>query len=387
MTQPHEVVLDARWLRTGIGRYIVTLLRQLKQQLPLVSLTCITMPEYIETIAPYCDRVIPLACGIYSLKEQFSLPTIRRGASVFCSPHYNIPVFRQGKMVVTVHDVTHLIFPAYGRRMSSRLYAGPMLHMACARASHIVTPSSYTRQTLIDRLHVDPEKISAIHCAVDEVFHVRDKKEAAEAVLQSHGIDEPYMLYVGSTAPHKNLAGLLEAYQHIRARHHDVPGLVLVLPDRQKSAQGNDRLRSLMNGQGIRCLHAVSDHSLAELYCAAQMTLLPSFEEGFGLPAVESMACGTPVLCSNAASIPEIAGDAAGYFSPHSIEEIGYAIEELLNSTAMQFRLTAAGLERAELYSVERAATGYASVVSSVIERQAWVGTAPRGERSWNNSR
>jgi glycosyltransferase involved in cell wall biosynthesis len=387
MTQPPEVVLDARWLRSGIGRYIITLLQQLKQQLPQVSLTCITMPEHIETIAPYCDRVIPLACDIYTLREQLALPAIRRGASVFCSPHYNVPLLRRGKIVATVHDITHLIFPAYGSRMSSRLYAEPMLRMACARVSHIVTPSNYTRQTLIDRLHADPEKISAIHCAVDEVFQLRDKKEAAERVEQAHGIDEPYMLYVGSTAPHKNLSGLLEAYERLRVRKRDTPALVLVLPERRSAAQADQRLGSLMNGPGIHRLHAVSDRSLADLYSAACMTLLPSFEEGFGLPAVESMACGTPVLCSNAASIPEIAGEAAGYFSPHSIEEMSCAIEELLNSTSMQLRLTALGLERAAMYSVERAATGYASVLSSVIAGQAWEGAAPRRERSWNNSR
>src|SRR5271168_816859 len=97
-----EVVIDARWLRTGIGRYILTLLQELKVRLPDTLLTCITMPGQAETIAPRCDRVVEMSCGIYSVMEQVRLPMIARGASVFCAPHYNVPVFRGGPLVVTI---------------------------------------------------------------------------------------------------------------------------------------------------------------------------------------------------------------------------------------------------------------------------------------------
>jgi hypothetical protein len=140
-----EVVIDARWLRTGIGRYILTLLQGLRQKLPDTLLTCITMPGQVETIAPHCDRVVEISCGIYSVMEQARLPIIARGASVFCAPHYNVPVFRRGRLVVTIHDLTHLLFPSYRSKVRARFYAEPLLRIGCAKASRIITPSHYTR--------------------------------------------------------------------------------------------------------------------------------------------------------------------------------------------------------------------------------------------------
>jgi len=369
MSYPHEVVLDARWLRTGIGRYILTLLHDLKQNLPDALLTCITMPAHVGVVAPLCDQVIEMDCGIYSVMEQARLPFVARGASVFCAPHYNIPVFRRGPLVVTIHDLTHVIFPAYRSRLSARLYAEPMLRLACSRAAHVVTPSQYTRQMLIDRLGADPDKISVVPCAVNEVFRLQDKTEAAIEVRQRHGISTPYILFVGSTAPHKNLITLLAAYQNLRARRRVSPALVLVLPAQTKPSAANAQLLPRMTMPGVHCLHAVPDDALASLYSAASMTVVPSFEEGFGLPAIESMACGTPVACSNVASLPEIAGDNALYFSPDSPEEIASAIERLLDSRELLQRLSTQGIKHASEYSTARAASSYASVLSSVIAR------------------
>lgn len=360
-----EAVIDARWLRTGIGRYILTLLQELKPQIPHARLTCVTLPEHVETIAPYCDRVIPLQSGIYSLKEQLCLPMMARGASVFCSPHYNVPVLRTGRMVVTIHDITHRLFPAYNRSTKSLLYAVPMLRIACTRASRIVVPSDYTRRMLMRHLNVDSAKIAVVPCAVDGVFRPQDRQEAAHAVQAAHGISQPYILSVTSAAPHKNLITLLNAYQCLHSRHHDMPALVLVLPKRPDATDPS--LSVLLNEPGVICLAGVPDASLATLYAGARMTILPSLEEGFGLPVVESMACGTPVVCSNAASLPEIAGDSAVYFAPGSVEEIASSVEQVLFSDALQQRLAAAGLARAAMYSVSRAASSYASVLSSFI--------------------
>jgi len=121
---------------------------------------------------------------------------------------------------------------------------------------------------------------------------------------------------------------------------------------------------------GVQCLHAVSDRSLVSLYSAALMTVMPSFEEGFGLPVIESVACGTPVACSRAASLREIAGENAVYFAPDSVEEMMSAIQQLLCSETLQRRLSAAGLKRAATYSAGRAASDYATMLYSVIGTQ-----------------
>jgi glycosyltransferase involved in cell wall biosynthesis len=363
----HEAVIDARWLRTGIGRYILTLLKELKHKLPDTLLTCITMPEHVAAIAPHCDRVIAMNCGIYSVIEQARLPLIARGASVFCAPHYNVPVLRAGSLVVTIHDLTHIIFAAYRSKLQARLYAEPMLRLACTRAAHVVTPSQYTRQMLIERLHADPQKISVIPCAVSDVFRPQVKSEAAWKVCEYHGISTPYILFVGSTAPHKNLITLLRAYRHLSAKLRDVPALVLVLPQKQPASSTDGDLLSRLATPGVRCLHTVEDDSLAALYCAALMTVVPSFEEGFGLPVIESMACGTPVACSRAASLSEIADNDAIYFAPDSVEEMSSVIERMLFSDELQRQLAVGGLKRATGYSAGRSAAAYASMLNSII--------------------
>jgi glycosyltransferase involved in cell wall biosynthesis len=362
-----EVVIDARWLRTGIGRYILTLLQELKPRIPAARLTCITLPEFTKTIAPYCDRVIPLECGIYTLEEQIRLPRIASDAAVFCSPHYNVPVLRTGRMVVTIHDITHRLFQSYRRDPRSMLYAAPMLRIACARASRIVVPSDYTRRMLVESLQADIGKLAVVPCAVDGVFRPQDPQEARSAAHADHGISQPFLLSVTSAAPHKNLTTLLRAYQYLRERHRDVPMLVLVLPKHPAPTSKNADLCRLLSMAGVRCLTSVTDVSLAALYAAACMTILPSFEEGFGLPVVESMACGTPVACSSAASLPEVAGDSAVYFSPSSMEEMAASIEKVLHSETLRQQLRTAGLKRAALYTTSRAASRYASVLTSVI--------------------
>ncbi len=358
MNWRREVVIDARWLRTGIGRYILTLVKELKPKLPDTLLTCITMPAHISTLAPYCDRVIEMNCGIYSLTEQLRLPLAARNASVFCAPHYNIPVFRTGPMVVTIHDLTHLLFAGYRRKMRTCLYAGAMLRIASARASRIVVPSHYTRDCLIEHLGADASKISIVPCAVGKAFRPQPKQEAAEAIRAQHGISASYLLFVGSTAPHKNLTRLLKAYRLLSSKYREFPDLVLVLPHEPPAP--------LLATPGVRCLHGVSDQTLASLYSAAVMTIVPSFEEGFGLPAIESMACGTPVACSRAASLPEIAGDVAVYFDPGSTEDLACAIDRLLSTETLRLHLAAQGVKHAAQYSANRAAATYASMLGSL---------------------
>lgn len=367
MSRPHEIVIDARWLRTGIGRYILTLLQDLKSKLPDTLLTCITMRAHIRSLAPYCDRMIEMNCGIYTLTEQLRLPLIARSASVFCAPHYNIPLLRTGPIVATIHDLTHLLFPAYRNTLRAGLYANPMLRIASARASRIIVPSHYTCDCLVERLGTDPGKISVVPCAVSETFRPQSKHQAAKAVRGRHGISAPYMLFVGSTAPHKNLSTLLKAWRLLRARHRDTPDLVLVLPKRPAASPANMELRSLLTTPGVHCLQSVSDESLASHYAAASLTVIPSFEEGFGLPVIESMACGTPVACSRAASLPETAGDSAAYFDPGSAEEMASVIDQVLDSTDLRRHLTARGLERAAAFSATRAAAAYAALLSSVV--------------------
>lgn len=362
------VVFDARWLRTGIGRYILTLLSELRNHLEGLSLHCIAQPEDAERLAPLCDRVIPFRAGIYSISEQLVLPRIARGAAVFCAPHYNLPVLRTAPSIVTIHDLTHLVYPAYGNTLRARLYAAPMLKIACTRAVRIVVPSEYTKRRLIERLGADPEKIVVIPAALDPAFHPIDKTQAAETVQELYGIAGPFLLSVTSAAPHKNLITLLNAHRKLRENRKGVPPLVLVLPDSATRISRHSTLFLLLQDPQIHCLYGVADRGLSALYSAATMTILPSFEEGFGYPVAESMACGTPVACSSFASLPEVAAGCAEFFSPDSPREIENVICRLLDSEELRRDHAAKGLERVAAFSPGLAAQKYARLVRAVIQ-------------------
>jgi alpha-1,3-rhamnosyl/mannosyltransferase len=242
-----------------------------------------------------------------------------------------------------------------------------MLKAACARAARIAVPSAYTKQALIERLGADPEKIAVIPCAIDPIFHPMEKSRAAQIVNTLYGIAEPFLLCVTSAAPHKNLATLLDAHRSLRAKRAGIPRLVLVLPDLAPRMRPGSKLRALIQDSEVCCLHGVTDYGLSALYSAALMTILPSFEEGFGYPVVESMASGTPVVCSSSASLPEVAGGCAELFSPASSHELEDAICRLLDSPTLRSDLAAKGLARVAAFLPSRAAGEYASLVRSII--------------------
>jgi glycosyltransferase involved in cell wall biosynthesis len=345
------IVIDARWLRTGIGRYTIALLQGLREQLGNASVTCITQPQYVGLVSAFCDRVIPCDAGIYGIQEQLALPWLARDAAALYAPHYNIPVLWKRPLLVTIHDLNHLLDATYRGTWKSRLYARPLLMAAARHADVIITPSEYTKAKLCEHLGADAAKITVVPCCVAPCFHPKERTEARRGVEQRLGITRPYLLFVGNCAPNKNVPLLLESLAMLRSRRSDSPLLVIAGGDCKWHSEMLDAARSLGVENQVAWLGELNDALLADLYAAALMTIMPSFEEGFGLPVIESMACGTPVICSQAASLPEVAGDAALFFSPHSCEQLTDAIERLMDSTTTRERLIRSGLTRSSLFS------------------------------------
>jgi glycosyltransferase involved in cell wall biosynthesis len=362
-----SVAIDARWLRTGIGRYTLSLLHGLRDHLRNITLTCIAQPQDVDLVSAFCDRVLTSDADIYGIREQLSLPWLARTASALYAPHYNIPVMWRGALLVTIHDLNHLLDETYRGTWKSRLYARPLLNIAVRKADVIVTPSEYTKTKLNQHLGVEPSRISVIPCCVASCFQRREKKEARSHVAQKLGITRPYLLFVGNCAPNKNVPLLLESVARLRDRRADTPLLVVAGSDSKWQPQIRGYARDLGLGDHVAWLGKLSDELLAELYSAALMTIMPSFEEGFGLPVIESMASGTPVICSQAASLPEVAGDAALYFSPHSCEQLTHTIERVMDSTGTGERLIAAGLARVPLFSPEKFAQRQASAIRKLL--------------------
>ena len=361
------MVIDARWLRTGIGRYTLSLLHGLRERLKNVSLTCITQPQHLDLVSGLCERVITCDAGIYGIKEQFALPWLARAASALYAPHYNIPVMWRRQLLVTIHDLNHLLDTTYRGSWKSRLYAKPLLNIAARNADVIITPSEYTKAMLSEHLNAEPARISVIPGCVAPCFQKKEKKEARSNVARKLGITRPYLLFVGNCAPNKNVPLLLESMAQLRSRRDDAPLGVLAGSDCQWRPQMQEYACSLGLQDEVVWLDKITDVNLAELYSAALMTIVPSFEEGFGLPVIESMACGTPVICSQAASLPEVAGDAALLFSPYSCEQLTDNIEHLMDSTSTLEKLIAAGLARASLLSQQKFSERQASAILELI--------------------
>ena len=358
-----DVVIDARWLRTGIGRYTLSLLHGLKEHLEDISISCITQSSDAGLVAQFCDRVLTCDAGIYGAREQLALPWLARRASAFYAPHYNIPILFRRRLLVTIHDLNHLLDATYRSTLKSRLYARPLLKTAVRQADVIVTPSLYTKAKLTEHLRVDPWRIRVVPCCVAPCFQQRDKKYARAHVAQRIGILRPYLLFVGNCAPNKNVPLLLASVARLRDKRRDAPLLVIVGDDCRWQPQMREHARELGLLDSVAWVGKVIDDLLANLYSGALMTIMPSFEEGFGLPVVESMACGTPVVCSQAASLPEVAGDAALFFSPPSCEQLTDAIEQVIDSTVTQQRLISAGLTQATQYSQRKFGHGQALAI------------------------
>jgi glycosyltransferase involved in cell wall biosynthesis len=251
-------------------------------------------------------------------------------------------------MIVSILDLIHVTDHAYKDSVSSRAYAKPMLSLAARKADHIITISDFSKTQIVEHLGISPDKISTIHCGVNGQFNGVGRTEAMAKVEEVLQIRAPYILCVGNLKPHKNVSVLLQAFAALR-RRNAIPHNLLILGDdktwRRSLLQECERLKI---AEFVHFIPHVSSQLLPKVYEAADLLVMPSRVEGFGLPVLEAMASGTPVVCSRAASLPEVAQDAALYFDPSSPEELEQEIERLANSEVLQHRLRETGLKRAK---------------------------------------
>jgi glycosyltransferase involved in cell wall biosynthesis len=348
-----NVTIDARWLAGGIGTYTKELLAGICQAPDGFEVRAIARERDAKLVAQWCPRVKIVDTSTYTLREQVAIPWAAKGCDLLHVPHYNAPLLHRGPMLVSILDLIHITDPVYSRSVRSWVYARPMLNLVARKAEHIVTLSEYSKAQIVERLGVRAEKVTAIHCGVNGKFRCVDPKEAHAAVSEALGIQEQYILFVGSLKPHKNISTLLQAFMLLR-QHHDIRQRLLIVGDdaRWKSVLVEEcsRLGILENTTFVPF---VSQELLPKVYAGADLLVMPSTIEGFGLPVLEAMASGTPVVCSRAASLPEVAGDAALYFDPASAEELVQRIEELLKSRELHESLRAKGLERAKHFTWE----------------------------------
>jgi glycosyltransferase involved in cell wall biosynthesis len=363
------LTIDARWLAGGIGTYTRNLLRGLSEHGNGFEIHAITRDRHREEVRQWCSEVTVVDLPIYTVREQWAIPRAARGCDLLHVPHYNAPLLGRGPMVASILDLIHIMDDAYRRSPQSWLYARPMLHLVARKAAHIVTVSEYSKAQIVERLGVPPSKVTVIYNGVDSDFRPMAREEALAAVRRELGIQGPYLLYVGSLKTYKNVSCLLQAFAILRKRC-GLPHRVLILGD---DRAGKRPLVQECVRLGLQdCASFVSfaaQSVLPKIYAAADALVMPSRIEGFGLPVLEAMACGTPVVCSRAASLPEVGGDAAVYFDPRDPQELAEAVERVLNSKELQRSLRAKGVERAKRFTWEEAVRKHVELYRRVLER------------------
>jgi glycosyltransferase involved in cell wall biosynthesis len=285
---------------------------------------------------------------------------------IFHSPDFVLPPVRKAKRLITVHDLAFLVHPECADEQL-RLFLERAVPRAAQQADYVLADSEQTRNDVICLLDVKPERVFVVPGGVDHsVFHPAGEEAIARA-RATFKLDRPYLLAVGVIEPRKNYPRLIEAYNRFRVRTGLPHELVIAGGVGWLSEETFRVAAASAFPKDIRFLGFVRDEDLVALYSGASTFAYPSLYEGFGLPVLEAMACATPVVCSNASSLPELTGDAALLVTPTDVDEIADALETACCNQAMRQRLIERGLTRAESYSWRRSAELLLDVYAHVV--------------------
>jgi alpha-1,3-rhamnosyl/mannosyltransferase len=368
-----KVAVDARKIDDfGIGTYIQGLLEALPavgQPEALVAYLPPGRAPAEATARAWGARALwrPVSAGAYSLRElwQLALAARRDRVDLYHAPHYVCPPWLPCPAVVTVHDLIHLRFPVRHRHPLAPLYARVMLRLAIRRACRVVTVSESTRRDLVERLGAVPERIRVIPNGVGAPFVPADGPTGVDPALDELGVTRPYFLFAGNPLPHKNVARLLEAFAGLPPA---LGRLVLVgIPPGARDSI--ERLRAAPGlGPRVHVLAPVPTPVLARLYQRATVVVCPSLWEGFGLAALEAMACGAPLVAANRGGLPEVVGDAGLLVDPTDVDALREAMYTLAGQESLRAALRARGLARARAFSWRHVAEATVAVYREALE-------------------
>ncbi|HEY7502291.1 MAG TPA: glycosyltransferase family 1 protein [Vicinamibacterales bacterium] len=369
-----RIAIDARKLRDyGIGTYVRNLLRQLSRIDPAseyIVLCSRRDQDFMQELGDNFRMVAESSPG-YSVREQITMPRDlrREGAHLFHSPHYVLSPLTPCKSVVTIHDCIHLRFPQYLPNRLGYAYARSFLWVATHRSDRIVTVSEASKRDILEYFRVPPEKIDVIYNGIDERFGNMPPDEDVVRVRDRYQLDGPFILYAGNIKPHKNLGRLIEAFHILRGSGSEFEQVKLVIigDEIAKYAALRHAVHRYKLHKHVRFFGFVPSTTLAILYRLAAVFVFPSLYEGFGLPPLEAMASGTPVITSNVSSLPEVVGDAAILIDPLQPEAIADALKRVLSDADLRGDLRRRGFARARQFSWERSVRRVREIYGEVL--------------------
>ena len=370
-----RIAIDARKLHDyGIGTYVRNILKQLALQDRTNEYVLICQPHDCGMAAELGPNFtsVPDASPPYSVAEQFSVPLDlrRHKVDLLHEPHYVLPPFVPCRAVVTIHDCIHLRFPQYlPHRGLAHAYARMFLWTATHQADRIITVSEASKRDILQYFRIPPERIEVIYNGIDDRFWLSPPEDEMGRVRERYQLDGPFLLYAGNIKPHKNLERLIEAFHQLRREGFDHLRLLIIGDEISKYATLRRAVHRYKLHKHVRFFGFVPDQTLAALYRLASVFVFPSLYEGFGLPPLEAMASGTPVVTSNVSSMPEVTGDAALLVDPYDTEAIAHGIRMALTDDTLRDDLRARGLKRAREFSWARSAGRVRAIYDEVGSR------------------
>ena len=352
-----RVAIDARKIHDfGIGTYIRNLVRHLARTDHETEYVLLLGEDDLGIAAQLGPnfRAVLEPSPNYSLREQVHVPWVlrRERPDVYHAPHYVLPAGVRCSSVVTIHDCIHLMFPQYLPNRLAYAYARAQMWAAARRSDCILTVSEASKRDILHLFNVPPEKIVVVCNAIDSHFSVTPSEDAVARVRERYQLDHKFVLYVGNIKPHKNIERLIDAFGRARQRGcEDDLKLVIIGDEISKYPALRHMVHKQKLDKHVRFLGFQPMETLAAFYRLARAFVFPSLYEGFGLPPLEAMACGAPVVTSNLSSLPEVAGGAALLVDPYDVDAIAHGICQAVTDEPLREDLIRRGRERARSFS------------------------------------
>ncbi|MBU1992373.1 MAG: glycosyltransferase family 1 protein [Patescibacteria group bacterium] len=355
---------------TGIGRYVLELTENLfKLDKQNEYVLFFNNPEY-KYFKPPNERVkkVLVDAGHYSFAEQttFLKKLNKEKLDLMHFTHFNAPLLYNKPFIVTIHDLTLTLFP--GQKMTNfthRMAYHAVIKHAVKKAKHVIAVSNNTKNDLGKFLKADTNKVSVVYEGIAPEFKPI-KGHKLELVRGKYDIQKPFLLYTGVFRSHKNLVNLVKAFAVIRKNYKLDIQLVITGREDKYYPEVKNTIEQLGLQNEIVMPGLVPEEDLISLYSTATIYVFPSLYEGFGLPPLEAMQCGTPVVCSNASCMPEVCGDAVLFFNPNDLSDIAEKVHTLYKDKNLQKKLIKKGLEHVQKFSWEKMAKETLKLYNSV---------------------
>lgn len=353
---------------TGSGQYTLQLIQALRtvapDVLPLVSADRPPAPGVDVTVQLCPPRLRRLSFNLAKVWwEQVGWPRCARqqAARLLHVPYFAPPLVAHAPVIATIHDLIQLVYPAYAGSLAVRLY-NRLVALGARRCAALLADSEASRRDILRLLHVPPERVRVVYLAASSRFRPCEDRQALAAIRTKYGLPERYILYLGGLDVRKNVPALLRAYARLPQTLRREQRLCLAIVGRPRSDAPlrfpplEPEIARLGIENEVRLLGWVPEDDKPLLYAAAALFAFPSLYEGFGLDPLEALACGTPVVCSNRTSLPEVVGNAGLLVDPADEHAFAAAIEQVLTSPALAAELAARGPRRAACFSWEHTA-------------------------------